>query len=272
MAGCICIGAVRWQLILRSLGQRLPLGAVSRWTYVGVFSNQVLPATVGGDGLRVWLACRAGADVKRALNSVVLDRVAMLLCLAALLVASLPRLQSLIPEGQLSRLGALIVCGAVAGLIAMMTADKLPAGMLRWRVMRWLSSLARDARTFFFSARFGATVMLLSLLSVINIMVSLWLFALAFGGRGDALGILMLLPPVIAASTLPISIGGWGTRELAMIAVMGSIGMASETAALSSIWLGLASIVTTMPGALFHFFDTAPPGPLINVTRQATGA
>ena len=153
-AGTLCIGlqpligAARWQLILRSLGQRLPLGAVTRWTYVGVFSNQVLPATVGGDGLRVWLACRAGADVKRALNSVVLDRVAMLLCLAVLVVASLPRLQSLIPAEQLSRLSALIVCGAVIGLVAMMTADRLPAGLLRWRVMRWLSSLACDARTF----------------------------------------------------------------------------------------------------------------------------
>ncbi|MBI2770758.1 MAG: flippase-like domain-containing protein [Burkholderiales bacterium] len=249
------LGALRWRLILRRLGAALPTAGVVQWTYAGVFFNQVLPATVGGDGLRIWLASRAGAPLATVVNSVVLDRAAMVLSLVALVVASAPWFGALVPRPQLILLGALLLGGAAGGLAFVMAADAMPKSFLRWRLARWVASLSRDTRSLFLNLRSGPGIVLLSVASVINIMLSICLFALAFGARASGLEILVLLPPVIAASTLPISIGGWGTREVAMIAALGTIGIPAETAVLASVWLGLASIVTSLPGAFFHFFS-----------------
>lgn len=248
------LGAVRWGLILRRLGVRLPVAGIVRWTYAGVFFNQVLPATVGGDGLRIWLASRAGGRLAPVVNSVVLDRAAMVLSLVALVIASAPWFGSLVPRHQLLLLAALLAGGAVAGLLFVMVADAMPERFLRWRLARWVASLSRDTRALFLHARSSTGILALSLASILNIMVSVCFFALAFGAKASGLQILVLLPPVIAASTLPISLGGWGTREVAMIAALGTIAIPAEIAVLASVWLGLASIITSLPGAFFHFF------------------
>ena len=249
------LGALRWRLILRRLGAALPTHGIVQWTYAGVFFNQVLPATVGGDGLRIWLASRAGAPLATVINSVVLDRVAMILSLVALVVASAPWFGALVPRPQLILLGGLLLGGTASGLVFVMAADAMPKSLLRWRVARWVASLSRDTRSLFLNLRSGPGIVVLSVASMFNIMLSICLFALAFGARASGAEILVLLPPVIAASTLPISIGGWGTREVAMIAALGTIGVPAETAVLASIWLGLASIVTSLPGAFFHFIS-----------------
>lgn len=259
------LGAVRWHIILRRLGVVLPGGDVTRWTYAGVFFSQVLPATVGGDGLRIWLATRSKAPLATVVNSVILDRVAMVLSLVVLVVASAPWFESLLSPNQLWLLAGVLVAGTVAGLLFVLLADTLPASLLQWRLGRWVASLSRDTRLLLLNPRAGTSIFVLSLASVANIMVSLCIFCLAFGAQAPWYHILMLLPPVIAASTLPISIGGWGTREVAMTAALATVGGSAETAVLASVWLGLVSIVTALPGAFFHFFThrnaTAPFAP-----------
>jgi uncharacterized membrane protein YbhN (UPF0104 family) len=252
------LGALRWALILRRLGVSMPGASIVRWTYAGVFVNQVLPATVGGDGLRIWLATRAGGALAPVVNSVVLDRVAMVLSLVALVVASAPWYGGLVPRHQLILLAVLLAGGAVGGLVFVMVADAMPQKLMEWRLARWVASLSRDTRALLLNLRSGPAIVGLSLLSIVNIMASLCIFAVAFGAQAGPLQILVLLPPVIAASTLPISIGGWGTREVAMIAALGTIAIPAETAVLASVWLGLASIVTALPGAFFHFFRARP--------------
>ncbi len=247
------LGALRWWIILKRLNLNLPGAGVVRWTYIGVFVNQVLPATVGGDGLRVWLACRAGGVLGPVVNSVLLDRVAMVLSLVLLMLVCGPWYGASIPQTQFWSGMGLLVAGALAGMAVLLWADRVPVALQRWRVMRWFMSLSGHTRAVFASPRSGSAVMLLSVLSVANLMVSVVFFALAFGATAGPVGMFLVLAPVIAASTLPLSIGGWGTREVAMVALLGLLGVSPETAILASIWLGVASTLTSLPGAFFHF-------------------
>ena len=59
---------------------------------------------------------------------------------------------------------------------------------------------------------------------------------------------MILMPPVILLSLLPVSIGGWGVRESVMVFVLGLIGIASEQALLLSVLLGLAGMAISLPG------------------------
>jgi hypothetical protein len=55
---------------------------------------------------------------------------------------------------------------------------------------------------------------------------------------------------VIGVVIVPISIGGWGLRELAVISLLAGYGVAPERALLFSVCFGLALAIGSLPGAL----------------------
>src|SRR5258708_2827328 len=62
---------------------------------------------------------------------------------------------------------------------------------------------------------------------------------------------IVLIPLVTLITLVPISIGGWGVREGALVVLLGGIGVPSAAALALSILFGLSSIVVSIPGAIF---------------------
>ena len=60
----------------------------------------------------------------------------------------------------------------------------------------------------------------------------------------------MLIPPILLILTLPISIGGWGIREGAMIWAFALVGVTNEEALVLSVLFGFATLAITLPGGL----------------------
>jgi uncharacterized membrane protein YbhN (UPF0104 family) len=58
----------------------------------------------------------------------------------------------------------------------------------------------------------------------------------------------LLMQPVALITALPVSIGGWGTREATMIGLLGLVGVPASAALALSVQLGLLNIVMTLPG------------------------
>jgi uncharacterized membrane protein YbhN (UPF0104 family) len=249
------IGALRWWLVLVSLGARSPLRLVTRWTYVGVFFSQVLPATIGGDAVRIWLLHRAGCTLRTAISSVGLDRAVMLFGLATLFAFDLPWLARLTKVDGLQFLAVgFLVTGAV-GLGLLLLCSKIPARLKTHTIIRGVVYLAIDAQGFLVRPGYLCAVALLSYLSYFNIVLSLYLFSLAFGASPDFVDFCIVIPPVLVASTVPISIGGWGTREIAMISALATVGINSNSALSVSVSLGIASILVALPALRFYVLN-----------------
>jgi hypothetical protein len=49
---------------------------------------------------------------------------------------------------------------------------------------------------------------------------------------------------------LPISIGGWGVREGAMVVALHGFGISAEDALLPSVLFGLCAVAATLPGGI----------------------
>jgi uncharacterized protein (TIRG00374 family) len=249
------IGALRWWLVLVPLGAPSPLRLVVRWTYIGVFFSQVLPATVGGDAVRIWLQHRAGSPLRTAVTSVGLDRAVMLFGLTTLLALDLPWLGRLTKVDSLAWLAiGLLIAGAV-GLGVLLLCSKIPQRLATHAIVRGIVYLAIDARAFLARPGYLCAVVLLSYLSYFNIILSLYLFSLGFGARPDFVDFCVVIPPVLLASTVPISIGGWGTREVAMISALATVGINSNSALGVSVCLGIASILVALPAFGFYMLD-----------------
>ncbi len=247
----LALVSLRWQRIAEFGGGRLSAGRAMLYTLIGSFFSQALPSTVGGDAARIWLLARDARAWKNAIFSVLIDRIAGLIWLAVLVLFCLPWSLVLIanPIGRT----ALILIG-VAGAAA-------PAGLLvlsllggtsiaRWKAIHHLADIANTVWTVLTSARTGPVLTVISLAVHLMTVVVLWLCAQAIGSSFTFLNSLLLIPPVILISAVPVSIAGWGVRESAMIAAFTYAGLPESDGLLVSILFGASSFVIGAAGGI----------------------
>ncbi len=78
------------------------------------------------------------------------------------------------------------------------------------------------------------------------------LVAISLAGPETALIILLITPIVALLTTLPISIGGMGVREVGYTALAGSMGVEIEVALLCGIAMSLSVVLSGLPGVLIQ--------------------
>jgi hypothetical protein len=73
----------------------------------------------------------------------------------------------------------------------------------------------------------------------------------------------VLFTIMVGVALIPISVGGWGLRELAVISLLGHHGVAPEKALLFSVCFGLTFAASSLPGALvWLLYSFAPSQPI----------
>jgi hypothetical protein len=79
---------------------------------------------------------------------------------------------------------------------------------------------------------------------------------------------LVLMQLVALVTALPISIGGWGVREVAMVGLFGLIGLPASAALALSVQLGVLSLLAALPGGLVLLLLRAGPMPRGEATAE----
>jgi len=243
----------RWQAVLRAMDIRIPYVRSLEITYIGQFFNQALPSSIGGDAVRIYKIYKLGIPLSRAINSVMLDRVATVLGLVALVVIAAPFFMERVGESDARWIipaVSIVTVGGVGGLAMLMILDTLPARFSRFKFVHALAVLAADTRRVFLSPVNLFKVMVISLTGHANIALATFLIAQSLGLAVTWVDCMVLMPPVLLLMTLPISIAGWGVREGAMVTAFALIGIPAEGALVLSIMLGLIGILISLPGGL----------------------
>jgi uncharacterized membrane protein YbhN (UPF0104 family) len=245
------IGAMRWKAVADTVGPRLPLGAALRYFWTGSFFGQVL--SVGGDAMRVYQAYRAGVGLAPAFNGVFLERAGTILALLLVVAATSPILFGRIAADTASLMlfaALLALAGGLVGIVLLLQIDRVPPSFDRWRAVRGFRAVAADTRRVFLAPRPLMRLLAWGFLTHVNLTFAVFVLARGLAMPLTWFDCLALIPPVILAATLPISIGGWGVREGAMIVLLGLIGIAENDAGALSILAGLAGIAGTVPGGV----------------------
>ena len=248
--GC---GAVRWHVILRALNATMPFVETCRIYFIGVFFGTCMVASVGGDIARAWLMYRNNIDVGTAAISVILDRVAALAGVAIIVLAVTPFFVTVVGRdySTLALVLALLAAAGLLGIIIVAQLDRI--SIERFAKFRFLNQIVKlGAATRQVFLRPSASIPALALGVATQLGGSLAAYAIA---RSLALNVtvidcLILMQPVTLLATLPISIGGWGVREAAVVTFFGLVGVAPSAAVLLSVQLGLLAVVLSLPGGL----------------------
>ena len=221
------VSAWRWRALADWLGAKMPIASSMRWYFQAIGLNVLLPgAVVGGDVYRAVALQRTG-QAKAASNlSVILDRISGLWMLCAI-----------------GGLGAVACSSVLAPRLHIDIAlfnDLLLAVVLLWLLLPvlllygfragWLTlpgSWLEPVRTAALSPDFVKQLLVQAGASIAVQLLS----AVALACGGMALGMTLApqvwafaIAPVFLMAALPVSVGGWGTREAATVAALAPFG------------------------------------------------
>lgn len=247
------VSALRWRALARWLGCNMAPRQALRWYFQGIGLNALLPgAVVGGDVYRAMALRQSGQPGTPASWSVLLDRLSGLWMLCAIgalgAAASAAQLAPVLglPEDWIV---ALTLGGTALWLLLPWA---LPWGLQRWPVQRlplWLAPLRAIATQPHFARQLGWQV-----LCSVGVQV---LSASALAAGGVALGIKLdaaawafAIAPVFLMAALPVSVGGWGTREAAAVLALAPFGVAPAAAVGAAMLYGLYGLTQAVLGAV----------------------
>ena len=247
--------ALRWKLMLEVCDSYLPARRIFKYLFIGYFFNQTLPSSLGGDAVRVWKSYRSGVTLANSFNSVLLDRLAAMLGLLVLIGALIPQMPAVIHEKHAIWSIVAIVVAGILGFGVLLTLDQWGLRRVHVRIVRLLVRLAGHARQAFLSWRTGSGTVALSISVHILVALAVFVLALDLGIHVKFIDCVILVPPVILLTTIPVSIAGWGVREGAMVVAFGYAGVPASDALALSLFYGFVLLLSGIPGGLIWLTD-----------------
>ena len=243
------VSALRWRALARWLGADLHVGDACRWYFQAIGLNALLPgAVVGGDVYRAVVLRRAGQDTLASSWSVVLDRVSGLWMLCAIGGLGAAACADVLAPWLRLPAGVFIALMLAGTALWLLLPWALPALLRRW-CPGWLAPLRTAALRPDFGAQLGWQVLASVAVQILS--------AAALAGGGLALGVQLspaawafAIAPVFLMAALPVSVGGWGTREAAAVAALAAFGVAAPAAVGVGVIYGVYGLAQGALGAL----------------------
>jgi len=245
-----CIASYRWFLIMRRIGSPEGFPFFLKSYFKGAFFNQGLPTSIGGDGIRILDCSRAKGSALDGFFGVFIDRFAGLAGLLILNIGALTLSGDILP----ARIRYLLLTILSLLLVVLVALLYLRRFQLFTRT-RWLGMIGQLSERYFqvYSTPSSISVQLgLSIIIHLFSMTALYVLGMSVGLEYSLSVYLVLVPPVILLTILPLSLAGWGIREGAMIGFFLLVG-ADKTRVLSfSILYGLLVLVHSLPGLFVY--------------------
>jgi uncharacterized membrane protein YbhN (UPF0104 family) len=238
----------RWRTILAALGEWRRIDWAIGLTFVATLLNLILPLSLGGDIGRVLLGRRSDIGLAVGTTVAVFDRVIGMAALALLALPAALLIPSMSAASPWLWMAALLV--PVCVLVAMLGLTAAVVLARRWEIARRITDFAGRFRRFVDQPLLLATITLQSLGGHLLAIVVTYVIAAGLGLPLTLAQSLLLMPAVLLAAALPLSLGGWGVREAAAVQMLGLAGISSTGALAIALLFGLTQLATAGLGSL----------------------
>ena len=264
--------ALRLQTIVQTLAPRragLTFAAANALTAIYWLLAQVLPS-VAGEGMRVWMLTRFGYTWRTGLTSVMIDRGAgvLTLCAFAFVILLMPSALTAL-GGYRAFVTFLFGSASIGGSLLLLIVPRLASALQRRRYSSWIGSFAADVNRVLLgsqSVRVFGTSAMIHVLTIFTV----WSIGCAEGLLLSVSDCAVLFVIMVGVLLVPISVGGWGLREFAVVSLLEAHGVPREQAFLLSLCFGLVFMVSALPGALVYILYPLPPKATVAGAMQSS--
>lgn len=242
------LSAERWRITAGALGQTIGRAQAVGEYYLSQLVNQTAPGGVLGDAGRA-VRARHSADLLRSSQAVIIERFAGQIAMALVLLPALVwtgRWQWALLLAMIAAAVAMIARAVprLRGLRAPLHAALIAPDMRGPQIALGLAIVACNLASFAFCARAIGT-------------------ALPIGA------VLTVIPLILTAMLMPLSVAGWGWREGAAAALFPMFGAAPEAGLAASAAFGAVLLACTLPGLIWITLrKPSPPSPREIATDQ----
>ena len=238
LAAQLVLSASRWKALIDHFGPANVSTTDLCW-FLGAshLYGEVLPSTVGGDVVRTAMLARM-VGLRLATLSVILDRVTGLAMLLVMMLALLPLLAWRIEN--MSAVAGLAAIG-IGGIAALSALLLLSGSMPSWlpKAASLLPEFTARVREALFSRALRLQVVGSGLLVQLFSVALFFVLGRSVGVPLAFLDCLLLVPPALLLSALPVSLSGWGVREGTLAGMFALVGVPPTDTVAVSILYGL---------------------------------
>jgi uncharacterized protein (TIRG00374 family) len=261
----VCLGVVimivrawRWNIILADIGKPLPMWRLLRAYCAAFFLGLISPGRIG-EVARIWLARDAVPSLPSAAASVVFDRIFDVVPALVITIA----FGASVAFGGSShgifwiRSGLALLTLAGMGLLCFPHKLRSYIERVTQRTLRRfrLEDGANVVESKSLSRRALLAAFAVSVLSQLFVLMQAWLFCEAVSATGiNPLETFAVLTMATVVAALPLSVGGIGTREVAVASALSSLGL-SATQAMSFSILTLANFMIVASVTMLAFIS-----------------
>jgi uncharacterized protein (TIRG00374 family) len=263
---------MRWKFLLRSWGIERDFHILFRNIMAGLFLNNFLPGSLGGDVYRLYMGGRDTGKVEAVGATIFYERVfsyASLVTLGLIVLATRADFAG-------DWLFWLLLGGALLGLLALSALFSVPAFERlshrlvdrfplahKLRLTDWLVSFRLKVRH---PGKLAAIVIVSFLIQLLDVS-SFRLVAAAIQLPVKLSDLLLFVPLLYLAILLPISFNGLGVRETVFLMFSVVWGITSADAIAFSLTVFALNLAGSLVGGIIYWFDRPAPGNQIPTDR-----
>lgn len=240
------VSAYRWQIIMQNLGFGQNFAFYWQSYFKGMFFNQGLPTSIGGDAMRVLDVAKQGFRKRDVLYGVMVDRAVGLGALMLLSLFAYLLKPDLLPM-QVYRPMLMLILAGLIGFFSLFLIGKMQ-WLCRFPKLNILNIISERLYQIFHTRRPLLIVLSLAipLLALLGFFATGW----ALGLRYDLMIYFAIVPIAIILTIIPVSIAGWGVREGALVGLFSLIGAHKATVLTMSLLYGITLIIVSLPGLI----------------------
>jgi len=217
------IGVFKWRMVVNAAGAQLDLRTSAQCYFGGLFGTLFLPSIVGGDLVRLAVGLRKSPRPAAVLAGNVADRFLDVTAQAGLVIVGVALLPGSLPSAWRERgihyLTLLCIAATVAGVIAVVI-YRAAIGRSSWKLRRRVVKLRHALRAVKSRPVVLAAGWITGTLIQFSFLVLTALLAISCGLTLPLRVWLFAWPLAKLAAVLPLTQGGMGVREAALVALL----------------------------------------------------
>jgi uncharacterized membrane protein YbhN (UPF0104 family) len=246
---------VRWVKLVEALDIVVSRLRVVKIFFLSTFFGSFLPSGVGGEAVRAVSFSRLTSRGVESVASVVMDRLLGLLSMLLMGLVSLTVFYRVYPHPALLGVVVLLSVGLIVGLALGLSRA------LHARVVSLGESLGDNnwlARAALAMGRYRDRVGTLGVVLLLSLgvqglrVLQAYFLSEAMSLDTPLIYFLCFIPPILVVTMLPISVGGWGTTNVAYVGLFSQVGMDPDGAFVLSVLILALGVIGNLPGGLIY--------------------